>query len=238
MGSILQRWPRNKVNNECRDQRSISTHLSVDVLDVTGALRVAVASTELGTSLVGGVLGLSTILVHLDEVESTIEATRKLGDIDVKGELLVKEVEHLVVVVVLHEVDTGADVGALALGDELQGESVAAGGDTIGRLVVTAFQGTLRSAGRSVGADSGVPGVATVAVGVAVSDVNPSPVGVEGDRGAALGRAATASALLPGKLGVDFGGNVTGQLRKGSGSEREREESRTKHLRLSAKACC
>jgi hypothetical protein len=72
------------------------TYDTVDELDVPGALRITVASSVLGTSLVVGVLRETTISVHLDEVESTVETARKLGDVDIKGELAVEQVEHLV----------------------------------------------------------------------------------------------------------------------------------------------
>ena len=109
--------------------KSQNSYLAVDELDVLGALRVAVASTVLSTSLVGCVLGETTILSHLDEVQSTVETAGEVGHVDIEGEFLVEEGEHLVVGVVLHQVDTRADVGA---GNELERERVAAGRDTVG----------------------------------------------------------------------------------------------------------
>jgi hypothetical protein len=47
--------------------------LAVDELEITRALRVAIAGTVLGTGLVAGVLGRTTILIHGDEVQSTVE---------------------------------------------------------------------------------------------------------------------------------------------------------------------
>lgn len=88
----------------------MDTHRAVDELDVMGTLRVAIASAVGCTSRVGRILCLSTILGHLHEVKSAVETARKVGDIDVECELLVLQVEHLVVVRVLHEVDTGSDV--------------------------------------------------------------------------------------------------------------------------------
>lgn len=66
------------------------TNLTVDELQVTRALGVTVASTVLGASLVVLVLGQSAIGVHGDEVQSTVQATGQLGNIDIKGELLVQ----------------------------------------------------------------------------------------------------------------------------------------------------
>lgn len=61
-----------------------------------GALRIAVSSSVLGTGLIVGVLGLTTIGIHLYKVKSTVKTAGKLGDIDVEGELLVLGLEHLV----------------------------------------------------------------------------------------------------------------------------------------------
>jgi len=110
-----------------------------------GALSIAVTSTELGTSGVG--CGHSTVGRHGDEVKSTVQTTlfssviaffgglfepfffeicsltNELADIHVKGEFLVLEVEELVVLVlVVHEVDSGTDV---ASGLELHAEGAA-----------------------------------------------------------------------------------------------------------------
>jgi len=49
--------------------------LSPDELDVVWALGVTVASAILGSSLVGGVFGLASVSLHLDEVEGSVDAT-------------------------------------------------------------------------------------------------------------------------------------------------------------------
>ena len=105
---------------------------TVDELDVVGALGVAVTSSVLGTSLVVALVD-TTVGSHLNKVESTVQAARQLGDVDVEGELLADEVEHLVLGVALHEVGTRTNVGRVrALGDELEGQRIAAGSDTVG----------------------------------------------------------------------------------------------------------
>jgi len=68
---------------------------SVDELDVARALSITVTSSVLGTGLVVGVLGHTTILGHLNKVESTVETTGELRDIDIKRKFLVVGVEHL-----------------------------------------------------------------------------------------------------------------------------------------------
>lgn len=81
------------------------------ILDIVRALSITVTGTILGTSLVARVLGKTTISVHLNEVQSTVETAVKLGNVDVEGELLVEEVEHLVLGVGgVHEVDTATNV--------------------------------------------------------------------------------------------------------------------------------
>jgi len=111
---------------------SLDVGLAVDELDVVGALRIAVTGSVLGTGLVVALVH-ATISGHLDEVQSTVQTARQLGNIDVEGELLADKVEHLVLGVGLHQVGTGTDVVTVrALGDELQGQGIAARGDTVG----------------------------------------------------------------------------------------------------------
>lgn len=96
------------------------SYLATDELQVTSTLGIAVSSTILGTSLVGRVLGHTTISVHGDKVQSRVEAALDGGEVDVKGQLVALEGEHLVAAGALHEVQAGADVLAVAvLLDEL-----------------------------------------------------------------------------------------------------------------------
>ena len=174
------------------------TYLAVDELDIPGALRVAVSRTVLGSGLVVGVLGHATILVHGGEVEGAVETAGQVGHVDVEGELLVEELEHLVVGVVLHEVDTRADVGAR---HELERERGAGGRDTVRARVVRAVEGAVLRAGHAVGAEGSIPRVTGVAVRVARGGVEPAPVGVEDDFGV-LSDTAAGGTLLGGKGGV------------------------------------
>lgn len=124
------------------------------------ALRIAVASSVLGTSFVGGELGHATILRHLREVESAVKSARKVRHIDIESELLVLQVEDLVAGLALEEVDAGTNVLLLALGDELESKRVAGGGDTVSARVVGTIESAVLRARRTVGAQGGVPGVA------------------------------------------------------------------------------
>ena len=118
-------------------------HLSIDELDIMRTLGVAVTSTILSTSLVAGEFGHAAIRVHLDKVDGTVEATGELGHVNVERELLVLQLEELVSAVVLEEVDTRADVGVRARGDELEREGAATCGDTVGSLVVRTIDSTV-----------------------------------------------------------------------------------------------
>lgn len=195
-------------------RRSRDAHLAIDELEITRALRVAVSSTVLGTSLVVRELGHATVGSHLGEVQSAVETARELRDVDVEGELAVQGVEHVVGRVGVHEVDTRADVLVVAVGDEVQLELVTAGGDTVGTLVVGTVQSALLSARSGIITDGGIPGVALVAVIVSavcvlqqVSNVlkrnglprimQPAPVSVKYDLSVLLSAAAASTADRP-----------------------------------------
>lgn len=72
----------------------------------------------------------SAHLVHCHEVKRSIKAALNGGQVDVKGELVVHECEHLILGGTRpgHEVEPRPDVGSvLMLGHELEGQRVAAG---------------------------------------------------------------------------------------------------------------
>ena len=126
-----------------------------------------------------------------------------MRDVDVKGELLVEEIEVLIGGIILHEVGPRTDVLAVGIvGDELEGECIAAGGDTIGTAVVGAVESAILHAGRRVGAESRVPGVSGVAVGVPRGGMDPAPVGIEDDLAVDSGTPTSLLACLPGESRV------------------------------------
>lgn len=89
--------------------------------------------------------------------------TSDLADIDIKGELLVLQVEHLVVLVLLvHKVDTRANIAA---GLELKTQRVTRCLDAVSAGVVGAVKGAVRRTSGTVRAQTLVPSVASVAVG-------------------------------------------------------------------------
>lgn len=194
--------------------------LSANPLQVVWALSVTVSSSVLDTGSVGraGV----TVQRHLNGVESTVNTAWELRNIDVKGELLVDEGELLIGSTGGgNEVDTSTDVGSRGTGDELEGDGIARDVDTVGTSVVSTLKSAVGSAGIWVWAEGGVPGGASVTVGVLVSTgiVSPTPVGVEGDLGL-LGNATTgASASLGWEGGVGLWSDGTGLLGSGVGDE-------------------
>lgn len=118
-------------------------HLAIDEFDIVGTLSVAITSPVLSTSLIGGVLGQTTVCVHLNEINSTVETARKVGHVDIECELLVLHVEHEIVGVVVHKVDTGADVRVRALRNEVEAEGVTGGRDTVDTTVIRSIESTV-----------------------------------------------------------------------------------------------
>ena len=152
-------------------------------------MRIAVTSSVFGTSLVGGESGHTTVSVHLREVKSAVKTTREVRNINVESEFLVEELEHLVRSVAGHHVHTGTNVLLLTVGDKFEGECISAGGDTVCARVVSTIESAVSSAGGAIWAESSIPGVAGVAVGVSSSGVEPAPVGVEDNLSRGLGNA-------------------------------------------------
>jgi hypothetical protein len=126
--------------------------------------------------------------------------TFELADVDIERELLVLQLEELVVLVlVIHEVNSGANVAASL---ELETQRIARCLDTVGAGVVSTIECAVRSASYAIRAQSLVPGVACVAVGGAAGGVKPTPVSVE-HNALGFGRASTAgSASRHGKRRV------------------------------------
>ena len=190
------------------------------------ALSIAVAGSVLGTSLVAGVGGETTIGNHLGEVESTIDTATDTRDVDVKGELLVEGLEHLVGGVGRHEVDTRSNVGASL---ELEGQGIARGRDTVRLRVLGTIDGAVGSASRCVWAERGIPGVSGVAVGIARGGMEPAPVSVEDDGTGNVGAATARGALGPAHGRVDLSLLSADLLGIGDGKDRRSEETGAKH---------
>lgn len=136
------------------DDPEFLSYQTVDELDVTRALRIAVTSSVLGTGLVVFVLAHAAIGVHRCEVQRTVQTAWEVRDVNVKGELIVEEIEGLISLVVLHKVHTRANI---LTGDEFQGQCVTGGRDTVGTLVVSTINRAVRSARLIVGAKRRIP---------------------------------------------------------------------------------
>lgn len=197
-----------------------STYSTVNPLEITRTLGITVPSSVLGASLVGREPGHATILVHGDEVQRPVQAARHLRRVDVDGELVAQEVEHLVGVIArLRQVDSSADVGALAvLGDEADADRVAGRGHAVGVCIVGTVDAAVLGAGLAVRAEGGIPGVAGVAVVVAVDGVSPAPVGVNDEPTVDGCTAAAFTASAPAKRGSDLGADGAGFLGVGTES--------------------
>jgi hypothetical protein len=85
--------------------------LAVNKFHVVGALGIAITGSVFGTSFVASMSTHTTISGHLGKVEGTIEAARKVGNINIECELSVLQLEELIVSVILQEVHTGTNVG-------------------------------------------------------------------------------------------------------------------------------
>lgn len=197
------------------------TYHTVDKLDIPRTLTIAVPRAILGTRLVPLILGQSAILVHRHKVQRPVQPTANLGHVHIKRELVAQQRKHLVLGLVLHQVQPAADVLAVGpVGDKLDAQLVPGRGDAVRARVVGAVEAAVLGAGLAGGADGGVPFVAAVAVRRGVCEVRPSPVGVDDD-GALRGGAAGGGAFGPGEGGVGFGGEGAGLLGLGGGDEGE-----------------
>mmetsp|Transcript_37093 Transcript_37093/g.69175 ORF Transcript_37093/g.69175 Transcript_37093/m.69175 type:complete len:219 (-) Transcript_37093:43-699(-) len=152
--------------------------LASDELHVMWALRIAVSSAIPGSRRVVPE-PLSSILGHLHKVHGSVHAALDLGGIHVQGKLTVLELEHHVVLLILHEEEPRAHIGSC---DESKTNTSGNRGHTIGALilcVIHSFNGTgLRTSFR-IRANGGVPNISGVAVGIALSSVDPPPVCIQ-----------------------------------------------------------
>jgi len=216
----LLAWKERNVSTDFAKTIIITYH-AVNELEITGALRVAVSSSVLGTRLVGGVLGHATIKVHLGEVDGTVQTAGQVRDIHIHSVLRVDGLEVLVLGVGLHEVDTRADILVGARGDELEGEGVAAGGNAVGAGVVSTVQSAVGGAGGRVGCgtENGVELVSGVAIGRASGGMEPAPIGIEDNLAGLVDASTGDGALLPGEGGVSLSGQGADLLSRGVDEE-------------------
>merc|ERR1712216_858055 len=76
----------SRVGVGCTRLPTLNIGLTIDELEIVGALGITISSAILGTSI--SIFCLATICIHLHKVQSTIEATTQLGIIHCVRELL------------------------------------------------------------------------------------------------------------------------------------------------------
>lgn len=189
------------------------------------ALSITISGSVLCAGLVSRVLGHAAIRVHSREVDSSVQSTSQVGHIDVEGKLLVLQGDHLVVGVIGHEVDSAPDVLA---GYKFEGKGVTSTIDTVNSGVIRSFHGAVGGTCCGIRAESLIPKVIGVAVGVATWCVKPAPVRVEDDLGL-LGGAAAGGTLLGGQGRVSFGLPDSNQLAADTSEDRETEDEFAVH---------
>jgi hypothetical protein len=96
------------------------TDLTVDELEISWALRITVSHAILCTGLVGWELSHAPICHHPRHIQCSVQSTRKMRNIDVKCELLVQHVEHLIVVVIRQQIEAGSNILLSTLRDEVE----------------------------------------------------------------------------------------------------------------------
>jgi len=69
---------------------------SIDEFNILWALSITISSSVGGTSLIVCVLSFTSIFLHFDEVESSVNTAWHVGDINIEGELFVLKFEHLI----------------------------------------------------------------------------------------------------------------------------------------------
>ena len=165
-----------------RGDPALHVGLAADELEAPRAAGVAVPRAVLGAGLVGRVPRLAAVGVHGDEVQRAVNAALDRGEVDVKGQLVILEREHLVLVLRLQEEEPRPDVGGeVEVGLEPLRQGVLGYLDAVDAGIVGTLEGASVGAVLDGVALSLVPGVAGEAVHGGVDYVQPSEVGVHGN---------------------------------------------------------
>jgi hypothetical protein len=152
--------------------------LAIDEFQIMWALSITVSGSILSTGSIE--LTLTSIFLHLNEVQSTIQTTSKLRIVDSEGELLVLEFQHLVVVIIFHQVCTRSNisaVGTLRHESKFETRATSLNAIGVGVLLICSLHNALRGASCLITAR---PSVASVAVGCGAFGVEPSPICING----------------------------------------------------------
>ena len=95
-----------------------------------------------------------------------------MRNVNVEGELLVEDFEHLVFAIAGHEIQARTDVELGARRFKFEGKGITASGDAIGPAVVCTIQCAIGCASGAVSTNGGVPLVSGVAIGIATLKYN------------------------------------------------------------------
>lgn len=200
---------RNRVSKPPYDENQMITWKSTYLTTNEGggkALSVAVTSAVVSTALVE--LALVAIGGHLAQVQSRVHAARKAGGVDVEGELVAGELEHLILLLgLVQKVDSWAD--KLSVGENvLESQGRLIGRDTVGRVVGDTVHDAVFRAGLLGRAGGGVGLLAPVTAAILRSSslVDGVSKRVEDDV-VGLGLAAV---LLAAAVGGDLGVHLLG----------------------------
>jgi hypothetical protein len=157
---------------------------SINPLQIMGTLRITITRSILCSNLITRMSSLPTVLFHFNEVKRTIKSTRKLAHIHIKSELMIEQIEHLIIVGIIHEESPWSNiprVGALSYEAEFKWVTITK--DVIGVLVLLlgySVDSTVLGAGLWVWAKGLLPFVSCVAVWcVCAGFVWPTPITID-----------------------------------------------------------
>ena len=85
---------------------------TINELDVMRTLCITVPRAVLGSRVIVP-NALAAIRLHFSEIHGSVHPTVKLRNVNLKGKLAVFQVEHGVVFVVFHDVESRSDVGSV-----------------------------------------------------------------------------------------------------------------------------
>jgi len=106
-------------------------------------------------------------------------------------------------------------------GGELESEGIPRGRGAVGSAVVSTLEGALLGTAIGSVADGLDPFVTVIAILVAVSFVEPTPVSIDNDLAVNVRAATTSGASLPSQLGMGFGLLSADLLGRGGGQKRK-----------------
>jgi hypothetical protein len=187
------------------------------------ALGITIPRTVVGAASVE--LALASILKHLREIQGTVHATWQLGNVNIKGKLLTRQVKHLVVLLILgQKIDTRSDK-VTGLCELPQVQTGALCGDTKLGVVAHSVHDTVGLTRLDIWTGSGVGSVAPVtAVVLRGIDLEDWVSEAIKNDGRVLLSATTINGALPCLESRVNLGSISRVLRKGKARE-ERDNS-------------